>query len=203
MQNVLADLAIESEASTAALFRVARAFDEGDEPLRRFGTAVMKYWICKRAAGHANEALECFGGNGYAEESGMPLLYRDAPLMSIWEGSGNVAALDALRAIGREPAALEVFFEEIGLAAGADSRLDDAVARLYKELSDLDDIEYRARRVVEQLALVFQGSLLVRHAPAAVADAFCATRFGGDHGVAFGTLPPGVDTAAILDRCGA
>ena len=119
MQNVLADLAIESEAATAATLRVARAFDEGDEPLRRFATAVMKYWVCKRAPGHAGEALECFGGNGYVEESGMPLLYRDAPLMSIWEGSGNVAALDVLRAMAKEPEGLPAFLAECELARGS------------------------------------------------------------------------------------
>ncbi len=209
MANVLADLAIEAEGATHAAMRLAGAVDRaarGDEretQLRRVALAVSKYWICKRSPMHAAEALECLGGNGYVEDSGMPRLYREAPLMSIWEGSGNVAALDALRAMGRQPASLEVFFDEVALAAGADSRLDDAVTHLHKELADLGDIEYRARRVVEQLALVFQGSLLVRHAPSAVADAFCATRFGGDHGIAFGTLPPGVDTTAILDRSGA
>jgi putative acyl-CoA dehydrogenase len=148
------------------------------------------------------EALECLGGNGYVEESGMPRLFRESPLMSIWEGSGNVAALDTLRAMAKQPESLEAFLDEVELAAGADSRLDDTVARVRKELSDMDDIEYRARRIVEQLALVFQGSLLVRHAPAAVADAFCGSRLGGDWGVAFGTLPVGVDTTAIIDRAG-
>jgi putative acyl-CoA dehydrogenase len=140
------------------------------------------------------------GGNGYVEESGMPRLYREAPLSSIWEGSGNVAALDALRAMGKQPESVEAFFAEVGKAAGADARLDDATARLRKELTDFDDIEYRARRVVETMALVLQGSLLVRHASPAVADAFCVSRFGGDWGIAFGTLPAGTDTAAIIDR---
>jgi putative acyl-CoA dehydrogenase len=140
------------------------------------------------------------GGNGYVEESGMPRLYREAPLSSIWEGSGNVAALDALRAMGKQPESVEAFFTEVVKAAGADPRLDDATARLRKELTDFDDIEYRARRLVETMALVLQGSLLVRHAPHAVADAFCASRFGGDWGIAFGTLPTGIDTAAIIDR---
>jgi putative acyl-CoA dehydrogenase len=178
----------------------AAAGDAGEEAFRRLGLAVTKYWLCKRAPVHAAEALECLGGNGYIEDSGMPRLYREAPLGSIWEGSGNVAALDALRAMGREPASVEAFLAEVSLAAGADRRLDEAVARLGKELADTDGIEVRARRVVEAAALVLQGSLLVRHGDPAVADAFCASRLGGDWGVAFGTLPSGVDTAAIVDR---
>ena len=130
----------------------------------------------------------------------MPRLYREAPLMSIWEGSGNVAALDALRAMAKQPESVEAFFTEVELSAGADHRLDDAVARLRKELSDFTAIELRARRIVESMALVLQGSLLVRYGPAAVADAFCASRLGGDWGVAFGTLPASTDTVAILDR---
>jgi putative acyl-CoA dehydrogenase len=206
MANVLADLAVESEAATYAAMRVAGATDRvarGDEReamVRRVALAVSKYWVCKRAPSHAVEALECLGGNGYVEESGMPRLYREAPLMSIWEGSGNVAALDTLRAIAKQPESLDAFLDEVELAAGSDSRLDDAVAHVRKELTSAEDIEYRARRVVERLALVFQGSLLVRHAPAAVADAFCGSRLGGDWGIAFGTLPAGVDTAAIIER---
>jgi putative acyl-CoA dehydrogenase len=206
MANVLADLALEAEAATYAAMRLAGATDRvarGDEReamVRRVALAVSKYWVCKRGPVHAGEALECLGGNGYVEESGMPRLFRESPLMSIWEGSGNVAALDTLRAMAKQPESIEAFFEEVELAAGADSRLDDAIGRVRKELTDLGDIEYRARRLVEQLALVFQGSLLVRHAPAAVADAFCASRLGGDWGVAFGTLPVGVDTATIIER---
>lgn len=128
----------------------------------------------------------------------MPRLFRESPLMSIWEGSGNVAALDALRAMARQPGTVTAFFAEVGRAGGADPRLDDAIARLGKELADLDDAQYRARRVVELMALVFQGSQLVQHGPAAVADAFCATRLAGDHGLAFGTLPTGVAVDAIL-----
>jgi putative acyl-CoA dehydrogenase len=206
MANVLADLAVESEAATYAAMRLAGMTDRvarGDEHealVRRVALAVSKYWVCKRAPAHAAEALECVGGNGYVEDSGMPRLFRESPLMSIWEGSGNVAALDTLRALAKQPESLTAFFDEVELAAGADSRLDDAVARVRKELTSLDDLEFRARRVVEQLALVFQGSLLVRHAPAAVADAFCGSRLGGDWGVAFGTLPVGVDTATLVER---
>jgi putative acyl-CoA dehydrogenase len=206
MGNVLADLAVEAEGATYAAMRLAGATDRvarGDEQeaaVRRIALAVSKYWVCKRAPAHAAEALECLGGNGYVEDSGMPRLFRESPLMSIWEGSGNVAALDTLRAMARQPESLDAFFDEVELAAGADSRLDDAVGRVRKELTDLGDIEYRARHLVEQLALVFQGSLLVRHAPAAVADAFCGSRLAGDGGIAFGTLPVGVDTATIIER---
>ncbi|MDJ0393920.1 acyl-CoA dehydrogenase family protein [Rhodococcus sp. G-MC3] len=206
MRNVLSDLIVESEAATAVMTRLAGATDRAargdtqESELRRIALAVSKYWVCKRAPSHAAEALECLGGNGYVEESGMPRLYRESPLMSIWEGSGNVAALDSLRALAKQPGSVEAFFTEVGLAAGADSRLDDAVSRVGKELADRSDIEYRARRVVELMAVVFQGSLLVRHGDPAVADAFCASRLGEDWGNAFGTLPTGVDTAAILDR---
>ncbi|HEY3005309.1 MAG TPA: acyl-CoA dehydrogenase family protein [Kribbellaceae bacterium] len=206
MTNVLADLAVEAEAAVAVAMRLAGAVDRavaGDERedlFRRIGLAVSKYWVCKRALAHAAEALECLGGNGYVEESGMPRLYREAPLMSIWEGSGNVSALDALRAMARQPESVEVFFAELDLAAGADGRLDAAVARLRKELSDPEHVQFRARRVVESMALALQGSLLVRHGPAAVADAFCASRLDGDRGVAFGTLPAGTATGAILER---
>ncbi|MFD5248106.1 acyl-CoA dehydrogenase family protein [Amycolatopsis sp. NPDC058340] len=204
MGNVLADLVVESEAATTVGMRLASATDrpddEQEQAFRRLGLAVTKYWVCKRGPSHAVEALECLGGNGYVEESGMPRLYREAPLMSIWEGSGNVAALDALRAMAKQPESVAAYFTEVEQASGADARLDDAVGRLRKELSDLSDIEYRARRLVESMALVLQGSLLVRHGTPAVADAFCASRLGGDWGVAFGTLPSGVDTRAIISR---
>ncbi|HEY2278739.1 MAG TPA: acyl-CoA dehydrogenase family protein [Streptosporangiaceae bacterium] len=206
MANVLADLAVESEAATTVMLRLAGATDRavrGDEQqaaFRRIALAVTKYWVCKRVPVHAAEALECFGGNGYVEESGLPRLYREAPLQSIWEGSGNVAALDALRAMARQPEAVEAYFAEIGPAAGADRRLDQAVKRLQAELADPAQAELRARRIVEQLATVLQGALLVRHGDPAVADAFTASRLGGDWGHAFGTLPAGVDTAAIVKR---
>jgi putative acyl-CoA dehydrogenase len=203
MRNVLADLAIESEAATAAAMRVARSYDEDTPALRRFATAVMKYWVSKRAPGHAAEALECLGGNGFVEDSGMPLLYRDAPLNSIWEGSGNVAALDVLRAMVKEPEGLPAFMEECELAAGADARLDAHLERLRRETAAVfqsGDPQYEARRVVEDLALAFEGSLLVRHSPPAVADAFCAARLAGEGGRVYGTLPAGVDVKTIIDR---
>ncbi|GLY67296.1 acyl-CoA dehydrogenase family protein [Amycolatopsis taiwanensis] len=201
MANVLADLVVESEAATTVAMRLAGATaDPAQQDFRRLALAVTKYWVCKRGPVHVGEALECLGGNGYVEDSGMPRLYREVPLLSIWEGSGNVAALDALRAMGKQPQSVEAFFAEVELAAGADARLDDAVATLRKELSTLEDAQFRARRLVESMALVLQGSLLVRHAPHAVADAFCASRLGGDWGAAFGTLPPRVDTKAIIGR---
>ena len=196
MMNVLSDLALESEAATAAAMRVARAYDEDNGPFRRFATAVMKYWVCKRAPAHAGEALECLGGNGFVEESGLPRLYRDAPLNSIWEGSGNVAALDVLRAMLKEPDGLPAFLEECELARGANALLDAHLDRLPAEPAEP---EFEARRLVEQLGLAFQASLLVRNAPAAVSDAFCAARLG-DGGRAFGTLPAGTDAEAILAR---
>jgi putative acyl-CoA dehydrogenase len=200
MTNVLADLAIESEAATALAMRLARAYDEDDVALRRLATAVGKFHVCKRLPVVAAEALECLGGNGYVEESGMPRLYREAPLNSVWEGSGNVNALDVLRALARTPAVLDAYLAEVDTAAGADRRLDAFVAALRADLADGEALEHRARRTVERLALALQGSLLVRHAPAAVADAFCAARLDGDAGLAFGTLPKGADVGAIVAR---
>jgi putative acyl-CoA dehydrogenase len=198
MQNVLADLAIESEAATATAIRIARAYDEEDAAFRRFATAVTKYWVCKRAPQHAGEALECLGGNGYVEESGMPLLYRDSPLNSIWEGSGNVAALDVLRAMFKEPEGLPAFLAECELARGGNRLLDAHLDRL-RDAGPPADPELEARRVVEDLALGLQASLLVRHAPAPVADAFCAGRLG-EGGRVFGTLPASVDPEPIVER---
>jgi putative acyl-CoA dehydrogenase len=213
MSNVLADLALESEAATAVALRIARAYDEDDAAFRRFATAVMKYYVCKRAAAHAGEALECLGGNGFVEESGLPLLYRDAPLMSIWEGSGNVAALDVLRAIAKEPEGLPAFLAECALASGADPRFDahlrlaaDQAQALFAAEDTRDPAvravegQYLARRIVEDLAVALQASLLLRYAPPAVADGFCAARLGGGGGRAYGTLPLGVDARAIVDR---
>jgi putative acyl-CoA dehydrogenase len=205
MQNVLADLAVESEAATAVMMRLARAYDAPPEAERehhfaRLATAVIKYWTCKRWPAHAAEALECLGGNGYAEESLMPRLYREAPLNSIWEGSGNVICLDALRAMARGPEVVDAFFAEVDEAHGGDTRLDAFVADLRRELGDFDAIESRARRLVERMALALQGALLVRHGDRAVSDAFCGSRLTGDHGLAFGTLPRGIDVARIIER---
>jgi putative acyl-CoA dehydrogenase len=206
MRNVVADLALESEAATTLALRLAGAADRaqrGDEAERAFlrlATAVGKYWVCKRQPAAVAEALECLGGNGYDEASGMPRLYREAPLNGIWEGSGNVNALDMLRALEREPAALDAFRAEVEAAAGADARLDAAWRELLGELASSEDAPLRARRVIERAALVLQGSLLVRYAPPAVADAFCASRLAGDRGLAFGTLAPGTDFAALLER---
>ena len=206
MRVVLADIAVESEASTVTAMRLARAFDdaahgdEGAEAFRRLATAVGKYWVCKRQPTVVGEALECLGGNGYVEESIMPRLFRESPLNGIWEGSGNVICLDVLRAMAREPHALDAFLTELDTTAGADDRLDAAVARVRSELGDIVGIEARARRVVEAMALAFQGSLLVRHGHPAVADAFLASRLAGDEGLALGTLPPGLDIGTIVER---
>jgi putative acyl-CoA dehydrogenase len=200
MRAVLADLALESEAATTLSLRLARAYDrrEAEAPFRRIATAAAKYWVCKRAAPMVAESLECLGGNGYVEESIMPRLYREAPLNSIWEGSGNVICLDVLRAIRKEPQALDALLAELRLARGADRRLDAALDAAEAQLVRPD--EASARLLVESLALALQGSLLARHAPAAVSDAFCATRLSPDHGHAFGTLPSGLDIGAILRR---
>ena len=201
MVNVLADLAIESEAATATALRLARAYDEEDNALRRFATAVLKYWVCKRATPHAAEALECHGGNGFVDEAPMAQLLRDAPINGIWEGSGNVMALDVLRALAREPEGLPAFLAECELARGGDARLDAHLDALPRTLAGLqEDAQWQARRLVEDLALAFQASLLVRHAPPAVADAFCAGRLGEHRGRAFGTLPRGVDGDAVVAR---
>jgi putative acyl-CoA dehydrogenase len=181
MQNVLADLCVESEAATLTALRLARAYDAPDEAaFRRIATAIAKYWVCKRGPGHAAEALECLGGNGYVEESGLPRIYREQPLLSIWEGSGNVIALDVLRAIRREPETLEAFLAELD-------------PDLRPPVGELD--EAGARRLVESLALGLQGTLLRRHGDPAVAEAFFARS-----GSAYGTLPPGIDTASIVER---
>ncbi|GGU46724.1 acyl-CoA dehydrogenase [Streptomyces albospinus] len=203
MRNVLADLALESEAATTLALRLAAAYDGGtaqDRAFLRLAVPAAKYWVTKRCTPVAAEALECLGGNGYVEESGLPRLLREAPLNSLWEGSGNVQALDVLRALRREPEALNAYLTEIGTARGADHRLDRAVTGLLTELADLEGVEARARRLAERLALVLQGSLLVRYAPPEVADAFCAGRLGGDAGAAFGTLPHTAGLAAVVER---
>ncbi|WP_314224380.1 acyl-CoA dehydrogenase family protein [Streptomyces zaehneri] len=203
MRNVLADLALESEAATVLALRLAAAYDDGGEQERallRIAVPAAKYWVTKRCAPVAVEASECLGGNGYVEESGMPRLVRESPLNSVWEGAGNIQALDVLRALQREPQALNAYLQEVGQARGADHRLDKAIKGLLTELADLDGVEGRARRLAERFALVLQGALLVRFAPPEVADAFCASRLGGDGGAAFGTLPHTLDLASIVER---
>jgi putative acyl-CoA dehydrogenase len=205
MQNVLADLSLESEAATALAMRLARAYDRAEDSefegaFRRLVTPIAKYWVCKRAPAHVVEALECLGGNGYVEDFILARLHRESPLNSVWEGSGNVICLDVLRAMGKEPPGVDALLHEIAEGAGGDRRLDAYLARLKDEVRDLSRLEPRARRVVERMAVGLQASLLVRHAPPAVADAFCASRLTGDHGQAFGTLPAGVDCPAIIAR---
>ncbi|MGW0761620.1 acyl-CoA dehydrogenase family protein [Streptomyces sp. NPDC002814] len=203
MRNVLADLALESEAATTLALRLAAAYDDGGEQeqaLLRLAVPAAKYWVTKRCTPVTVEAAECLGGNGYVEESGLPRLVRESPLNSIWEGAGNVQALDVVRALRREPHALNAYLQEVGRARGADHRLDAAIKDLLTDLADMDGIESRARRLTERLALVLQGSLLVRYAPPEVADAFCASRLGTDGGAAFGTLPPTLDLTSVVDR---
>ncbi|HWS05717.1 MAG TPA: isovaleryl-CoA dehydrogenase [Burkholderiaceae bacterium] len=204
MQNVLADLVLEHEGSLALTLRMARALDHRDDPhedlLVRLVTAVGKYWICKRTPHHAYEAMECIGGSGVMEDSPFPRLFRESPVNAIWEGSGNVQCLDVLRAMQKTPAVVEAFFREVGKARGANATLDGWVSALKKEFSDLSDLEYRARTVVDRMALAIQAALLVQHGPAAVADAFCASRLTGDGHRNVGALPRAVDCAAIIER---
>jgi putative acyl-CoA dehydrogenase len=206
MQNVIADLALEVEAATLLAFRLARAVDDeqaGDPAaalLVRIGTPVAKYFNCKRAVGVVHEALECHGGNGFIEEGPMARLYREAPLNGIWEGSGNVIALDVLRAASRSPQSVPAFLDEVRLAKGGDRRLDRMVAGIEAELAAPEEHEARARRIAERMAIALQASLVIRHSPSAVADAFCATRLGGDGGTAYGSLPAGLDQRAIVER---
>jgi putative acyl-CoA dehydrogenase len=201
---VVADLAVESEAATALAIRLAAAVDNLHDPheaaLRRIALPLAKYWVCKRTPMMVAEALECLGGNGYVEESTMPLLFRESPLNSIWEGSGNVNALDVLRALTREPEVFEAWVTEVGRAHGADPRLDRAVTSVLESMADTSALEVGARRLAGAMAACLQGALLVQHAPAEVADAFCATRLGSEYGGTLGTLPGGTDLRAIVDR---
>ncbi len=204
MQNVLADLALESEAALTLTMRMARAMDnrsiEQEDLLVRLVTAVGKYWICKRTPNHAFEAMECVGGSGVMEDSMLPRLYREAPVNSIWEGSGNVQCLDVLRALSKTPAVLDAFFAEIDIAKGENKALDQLNASLVKDLSDMGDIEYRARELVDRMALALQASLLARHAPGFISDAFCSSRLEQSRHHHYGALPRGVDCAAIVKR---
>jgi putative acyl-CoA dehydrogenase len=205
MQNVLADLALESEAATALSMRLAAAVDAsiaGDEQaaaFRRIALPLAKFWVSKRTSFMVAEALECLGGNGYVEESGLPLLFRESPLNSIWEGSGTVNALDVLRAL-RRPESLEAWLTEVGAARGADPRLDAAVIDVLEALADLEGAEAGARRLAARMAVCLQASLLVRHSTPEVADAFVASRLAGDWGGVFGTLPRTTPFPPILDR---
>ncbi len=203
MQNVLADLAVETEAATVLAMRLATAVDNLHDPheaaLRRIALPLAKFWVCKRTPFMVAEALECLGGNGYVEESVMPLLYREAPLNSVWEGSGNVNALDVLRALTREPEALAAWITEVGLARGADTRLDRAVDDTLAMLGDQAALEVSARRLAGRMAACLQGSLLVRFAPPEVADAFCGSRLGTSYDGTFGALDGG-DLKSIVDR---
>ncbi len=205
MANVLADLAIESEAATILMMRLAGSFDraasdEAAAHFKRIGTAVGKFWTCKRAVSVAAEALECLGGNGYVEESIMPRLYREAPLNSIWEGSGNVNALDVLRAIAREPESLPAFFAEVESAKGMDARLDSAVGSLRRELSDPADAESRARTIVSAMAVALQASLMLRHGDPMSAELFCGSRLGSERGAVYGTLKPRREFESVIER---
>ncbi|RLP55317.1 MAG: DNA alkylation response protein [Ketobacter sp.] len=204
MQNVLADLSLESEAAMALTLRVARAMDTPDDEqeqlLVRIGTAIGKYWICKRTPGHAYEAMECIGGMGVMEDGIMPRLYREAPINAIWEGSGNVQCLDTLRAMNRTPGSLEALFTEIDEAKGLNSDFDRFVMRAKKNISDVADIEYRARGLVEQLALAWQASILLRTDNEHIGNAFCAARLQQDSQQMYGTIPRGVDCEAIIQR---
>lgn len=211
MRNVLADLALESEAATLLMVRLARSFDRRESDARerafcRVATAIAKYWLCKRVPVHVGEALECLGGNGYVEESIMPRLYREAPLYSIWEGSGNVMCLDVLRALTKDPATMEALLAELKATAGADRRQDDFIAGIQQLLPvkaaggrGESSVEYSARELTEKLALALQASLVMQHSSSPIAEAFIASRLAGHHGQAFGTLPSSVvDVDGIL-----
>jgi putative acyl-CoA dehydrogenase len=209
MRNVVADLALESEAATALGLRLARAHDDdasdSEVAFRRLATAVAKYWVCKRGPGHAYEALECLGGNGYTEDYPLARRYREQPVMAVWEGSGNVIALDILRVLAREPDAVAAVRDELAAAASADSRLAEALRSIDTRLveasgRDPDEVAFDARRLAEDLAVALQAAVLLTGAPAAVSDTFCASRLGADRTALFGTLPAGVDVAGILSR---
>jgi putative acyl-CoA dehydrogenase len=213
MRNVLADLAVESEAATLLMLRLARSFDQreadaSERAFSRIATAIAKYWLCKRAPIHVGEALECLGGNGYVEESMMPRLYREAPLYSIWEGSGNVICLDILRALSRQPDSGEALLQEFKTVAGAAPGLSKYLADVESDMhqflkEDLKNLknedERQARRLAERLAIALQSCLIVKHGSSAVSDAFIASRVAGDHGQLFGTLAARVDDGAILN----
>ncbi len=205
MQNVLADLAIESEAALAMTMRVGNALDmmpndKQQNLFARIVTAVGKYWVCKRAPNHSMEAMECLGGVGYVEENIMPRIYREAPVNAIWEGSGNVQCLDLIRAINKEPAVIDAFIEEVMLAQGKDERFDKYAETLKDQFTNLSSLEYRARHVIEKMALALQGSLLLRNADLAIAEGFVSSRLTGDGGFNYGTLNNNIDCKSIMER---
>ena len=204
MVNVLADLAVESEATTILMMRLAGAFDRAADPaealFKRIGVAIAKFWTCKRAIAVVAEALECHGGNGYVEESILPRLYREAPLNSIWEGSGNVNALDVLRAMQREHETVSAYLSEVELARSADARLDTAIDELKREIADTNDVESRARRLVERMAVVLQASLLLRYGESAVTELFVNSRLSREWGHTFGTLKSGPQLKSVIER---
>ncbi len=204
MVNVLADIALESEATTILMMRLAGAFDRAADPgeahFKRIGVAIAKFWTTKRAIAVVAEALECHGGNGYVEESILPRLYREAPLNSIWEGSGNVNALDVLRAMQREPDSVAAYFTEVELARGLDSRFDRAIDDLRKEMSSSGGIEAAARRMVEQMAILLESSLMLRYGDGAAASIFCNSRLGGAWGHTFGTLSSSNELKSVIER---
>ena len=204
MQNVLADLSLESEAAVALTMRMARAMDNPDDEqeqlLLRIGTAIGKYWICKRTPGHAYEAMECIGGSAVMEDSIMPRLYREAPVNAIWEGSGNVQCLDMLRAMSRNPGSLEALFAEVDEAKGLNKHFDSFVNKTKNAFSDLSEIEYQGRVLVEHLALSLQGSILLRTENEQLGEAFCASRMQSGSHQMYGTLPKDIDCSALLQR---
>jgi len=204
MQNVLADLALESEAALAMTLRVGRAMDHRDvaheDLLARMCTGIGKYWICKRTPQHAYEAMECIGGSGVMEDGPMPRLFRESPVNAIWEGSGNVQCLDALRAMHKTPAVVDAFFAEVGEARGGHAALDRHVTSLQKDIGNREDLEYRLRDLVDRMALALQGAMLVRHAPDFIADAFCRSRLEGVGQHQYGALPRGVNCRRIIER---
>jgi putative acyl-CoA dehydrogenase len=204
MRNVLADLEVEVQSATLMMVRLSGAFDRADaDPdeaaFRRIATPVAKYWVTKRCSPVVREAMECLGGNGYVEESIMPRLYRESPVNAIWEGSGNVIALDVIRAMSREPHATAAFLAELDLASGADRAMDAAIEQLQRTLVGMSDPESQARLIVERMATVWAASLMVRHASPAAAHAYLTSRVMGDGGALFGTLPLGVDTATLAE----
>ena len=206
MQNVLADLILEHEAAIAFSMRLARSLDLSETQVQekhlvRMGTAIGKYWICKRTPGHAYEAMECIGGSGVMEDSIMPRLFRESPINTIWEGSGNVQCLDMIRAMHRNPESLDAFMNEVHRAEGKHPLMKQALNELQAALADKDDIEYRSRSIVEKMALAIQASTLLQFGNEEVADAYCKARLDpSNQGWVYGTLPRGIDCASLISR---